>query len=215
MAAFIDDKRDKYEPLNGEGLDAAASAEPGEPEVAGEPTPAAQAVSEAERTSRKEELLGYDAQELAGTDAAEPDSDDDEDLGDKLREAGKVASHAALSAAMAATMSAALSAPPDPRVITLDEPVPIVQMYEAPKEETHIPQEDQAELRRERLRRILRMIRWALVAIFLIAAVVFGLLRGCASCSAGILAPPPQEEEGSGSAAGSAQAAGYIVPPVL
>ncbi|MBQ6395217.1 MAG: hypothetical protein IJH87_02590 [Atopobiaceae bacterium] len=113
-----------------------------------------------------------------------------------MEEIGRVAGHAALSAAMAVSMSAALHEPPRTDLIKLNEPVPIVRVLEEPKTQEKPAEAPKAEIdeNRESIRRLLRMLRFLVVALFLIAAMLFGLLRGCASCTAGVLAPPAEEE---------------------
>lgn len=116
---------------------------------------------------------------------------------DEATDIGKVAAHAALSTAMAASMSAALSEPPDASVMDLPEPVPIVRTLEEmdPEPEVQAPLvEDQEEIAARRREQLLKFLRYALIVVALLATVVFGAMKGCASCTAKtLMAPPPDQ----------------------
>ena len=172
---------------SGEGLAEETLPEEASPEDGpGEKTP----LSAASRIERAASVTGLVPPDADPTGMELPD----------METVGRVAGHAALSAAMAVSVSAALHEPPRTDLIKLNEPVPIVRVYEEPKKQekpAEAPKEEIDE-NRERIRRLLRMLRFLIVALFLIASLLFGLLRGCVSCTAGVLAPTAEEEGSEG-----------------
>lgn len=132
-----------------------------------------------------------------------PELEDEPDTDDGLAEkAGKVA----LSMLAATSLTAALAEPPRTDLMTVPEPTPIVMVLdetedEAPKDLV----EEQGEDEKQRLRRILRLLRLLIVALLLTAAIVFGVLKGCASCTATVLAPDEQEQQEQGEGQEQAQ----------
>ena len=101
------------------------------------------------------------------------------------------AAAALASGVVAASLVGALSEPPRADLITLPEPTPIVQTYQV--EEDAVPAEDKLDdVRTERWRRILRALRYLLLALALVATVLFGVLRGCAGAVGGVL---PSDED--------------------
>lgn len=113
-----------------------------------------------------------------------------------VRQAAETAGRVAASAVLATSLVAALSEPPKAELISLPEPTPIVQVY-SPYVDDIEPAEDDEEDETSRWKIILKILRYLAVALLVTAAVVFGALKGCAGCSAGLLLPddPPQQEQ--------------------
>ncbi|MBQ9057686.1 MAG: hypothetical protein IJ125_00715 [Atopobiaceae bacterium] len=100
-----------------------------------------------------------------------------------LDAAGKVA----MSAVLATTLAGALSQPPRRDLMTLPDPVPIIRVIEPPVVDVPADTDEEPDKRAERIKRLLKLLKFLVVALLLGAAVVFGALKGCASCSAGVL----------------------------
>ena len=87
---------------------------------------------------------------------------------------------------------------PGIELITLPEPTPIVQIYNPYVDDVEPEETEEDDAESNRWRRILKLLRMLAVALLIAASLAFGLLKGCASCSAGFLLPPddsPQEEQ--------------------
>ena len=131
-----------------------------------------------------------------GEDASAVEAAFDEDALDQeghplAEKAGKVA----LSVLAATSLTAALAEPPRTDLMTVPEPTPIVMVLDEAEDEVPEDQtEEQDEDENQRLRRILRLLRMLLIALLITAAIVFGALKGCASCTATVLTPDEQEQ---------------------
>ena len=112
--------------------------------------------------------------------------------------AAKAAGKVAAAAVLATSLTAVLSEPPRTELITLPEPTPIVQIYNPYVDDVEPEETEEDDAESNRWRRILKLLRMLAVALLIAASLAFGLLKGCASCSAGFLLPPddpPQEEQ--------------------
>ena len=119
------------------------------------------------------------------------------EFSEEAKELGKTAGKVALSAALATTLSAALAEPPNTDLMSLPEATPIVLVLEeeAEPEPPHEEAEaDEDDLRRQRFR---KMLKYLIIGLFLLAALLFGALKGCAACTATALLPPddPKQEQ--------------------
>lgn len=112
--------------------------------------------------------------------------------------AGKTAIAAALAGAVA-TGAAAVT----PDQINLPEPVPIVQVVDQDVDTPDSVVDDEAEKKTSAWKKILQILKFLLIAAFVIGALVFGVLQGCASC-AGTLGVPFVSSESSASSSGAA-----------
>ena len=120
------------------------------------------------------------------------------EFSEEAKELGKTAGKVALSAALATTLSAALAEPPNTDLMALPEATPIVLVLEEeaepepPHEEAEVDEDD---LRRQRFR---KMLKYLIIGLFLLAALLFGALKGCSACTATALLPhddPEQEQQ--------------------
>ena len=110
--------------------------------------------------------------------------------------AGKAAATAAMSTLLAASLVGALSEPPNTDQMTLPEPTPIVLVLQDEEPEEPVPEPDtDADEQNARWKRLLKLLRWLLIAALLVAMLVFGALKGCASCSAGLLLPEGEDQQ--------------------
>ena len=95
-------------------------------------------------------------------------------------------------------LSAALAEPPNTDLMALPEATPIVLVLEeeAEPEPPHEEAEaDEDDLRRQRFR---KMLKYLIIGLFLLAALLFGALKGCSACTATALLPhddPEQEQQ--------------------
>lgn len=109
---------------------------------------------------------------------------------------GKAAATAAMSTLLAASLVGALSEPPNTDQMILPEPTPIVLVLQDEEPEEPVPEPDtDADEQNARWKRLLKLLRWLLIAALLVAMLVFGALKGCASCSAGLLLPEGDEQQ--------------------
>ena len=120
------------------------------------------------------------------------------EFSEEAKELGKTAGKVALSAALATTLSAALAEPPNTDLMSLPEATPIVLVLEeeAEPEPPHEEAEaDEDDLRRQRFR---KMLKYLIIGLFLLTALLFGALKGCSACTATALLPhddPEQEQQ--------------------
>lgn len=105
---------------------------------------------------------------------------------DKLEEIGTKTVKVAASAVVATTLVGALAEPPNTDLMSLPEPTPIVQMYQAIDDDPLPDEDDEQDESQSRWKRILKALRYLLVALALVAGILFGALKGCA----GLLAAP-------------------------
>ena len=117
------------------------------------------------------------------------------DASASLDDVGKAAVKVAASAVLATTLVGALNEPPRTDLMSLPEPVPIIQMYEVVEDDGIADEDDQEDVSKEKWRKILRMLRYLLLALALVAAIAFGALKGCAGVVAGTLPPANEEQE--------------------
>ena len=110
---------------------------------------------------------------------------------DKVLEGAKQTAEAAGKTAVAAALAGAVAtgaAAVTPDQIHLPEPVPIVQTldYGSGADLPDAPADDTQDTKAAAWKRALTILKYALIALFAIAAFVFGMLSGCASCVAGL-----------------------------
>ena len=119
----------------------------------------------------------------------------DDELVDRLEKAGKTAVKVAASTVVATTLVSALAEPPHAEMMSLPEPTPIVQIYQAVDDEPVPDEDDETEDKTSRWRRLLRVLKLLLVALTLVGAVVFGVLKGCAGIVGVTLLPSSDERQ--------------------
>ncbi len=127
-----------------------------------------------------------------GTDKG---ADDRDELTDKLEGIGKTTVKVAASTVVATTLVGALAEPPNTDLITLPEPTPIVQMYQAIDDDPLPDEDDEQDESQSRWKRILKALRYLLVALALVGAILFGALKGCAGLLAAPLVPHDEEQQ--------------------
>ena len=133
------------------------------------------------------------------------------EFSEEAKELGKTAGKVALSAALATTLSAALAEPPNTDLMSLPEATPIVLVLEeeAEPEPPHEEAEaDEDDLRRQRFR---KMLKYLIIGLFLLAALLFGALKGCSACTATALLPHDDPEQEQQDDAGTASAAAPFI----
>ena len=120
-------------------------------------------------------------------------ADRKDDALDRLEEIGKTTVKVAASTVVATTLVGALAEPPNTDLMTLPEPTPIVQIYQAIDDDPLPDEDDEQDESRSRWCRVLKALKYLLVALALVAGILFGALKG----SAGLLAAPlvPHDEE--------------------
>lgn len=109
--------------------------------------------------------------------------------------AGKTVVAAALAGAVA---SGAAAVTPDK--IHLPDPAPIVQTADQGVDLPDSSVDDQAQKKTSAWKSIFKILKYALLALLFVAGIVFGIMKGCASCT-GQLAAPPADSSASSSAA--------------
>lgn len=148
-----------------------------------------------------EELVQTPEEAIAAADVPEDASDNAKASSDPLTTAGhaaKVVGQVAAATVLATSLAAVLSEPPRADLVTLPEPTPIVQVYNPYVDDIEPSESEEDDTESNRWRRLLRILRMLAVALLIAGSIAFGLLKGCASCSAGFLLPPddpPQEEQ--------------------
>lgn len=122
-------------------------------------------------------------------------------LGELTQAAGKTAVAAALAGAVA-TGAAALA----PEQIVLPDIPPMVQTLnvgtggDLPDSVLDEGQQDAA-TKSSIWEKIFQILKYALIALFVVAGVVFGVLQGCASCAGPLAVPGQSTQEASSSEA--------------
>ena len=114
---------------------------------------------------------------------------------DKLEEIGTKTVKVAASAVVATTLVGALAEPPNTDLMSLPEPTPIVQMYQAIDDDPLPDEDDERDESQSRWKRILKALRYLLVALALVAGILFGALKGCAGLLAAPLLPHDEEQQ--------------------
>ena len=121
------------------------------------------------------------------------------ELSEEAKELGKTTGKVALSAVLATSLAGVLQQPPNTDLMSLPEATPIVRVLEDEKPGVAPPEEDiEVDEAKERRQRLLKMLKYLLIALFLLAALLFGAMKGCTSCTAGALLPdddPKQEQK--------------------
>lgn len=114
---------------------------------------------------------------------------------DRLEEIGKTTVKVAASTVVATTLVGALAEPPNTDLMTLPEPTPIVQMYQAIDDDPLPDEDDEVDESKSRWRRVLKTLKYLLVALALVAGILFGVLKGCAGLLAAPLVPHDEEQQ--------------------
>ena len=123
-----------------------------------------------------------------------------EDELDRLDQAGRATVKVAASAVLATTLVGALSEPPHAEMMSLPEPTPIVQVYQAVDEDPLDDEDDEQDETQRRWRRLLKMLKYLLVALALVGTIALGALKGCAGIAGSFMLPKDddQQEQSSG-----------------
>lgn len=131
----------------------------------------------------------------AGTTARTADEAVQEERLDKLDKIGRATVKVATSAVLATTLASALSEPPHAEMMTLPEPVPIVQMYQATDDDPLVDEDDDQEKQASRWRRLLKALKYLLVALLFVGSLALGILKGCAGVVGTLLLPDDDEHQ--------------------
>ena len=110
-----------------------------------------------------------------------------------LDDIGRKTVKVAASAVLATTLVGALSEPPNTDLMSLPEPTPIVQMYQAVDDDPIPDEDDDEDEKAKRWVRILKILKMLFVALALAGTIAFGALKGCAGI-VGTLALPDGDE---------------------
>ena len=123
--------------------------------------------------------------------------DDNETQGTSaVSDAARKAGHAAMSVVLATSLASALSTPPNTDLVTLPEPTPIVQQYEPPVEEEVLPEEDEEAPSKEPFwKKLLRVLKYLLIAVLIVGTIVLGAVKGCTSCTGSLVAPTEESQQ--------------------
>lgn len=120
---------------------------------------------------------------------------DNDELVSRLNEAGKTAVKVAATTVIASSLAGALAEPPHTEMMSLPEPVPIVQQYQAFDDDV-VPDDDEDEDANEnKWRRLLRLLRYLLVTLALVGSIALGVLKGCTGLLTVPLAPHDEEQQ--------------------
>lgn len=137
-------------------------------------------------------MIAEGTEELDGIDLPLPH--DDERI-ERLDTMGRTAIKLAAAAVVATSLASALAEPPHTELMSLPTPTPIVRIYQ-PFDEDIVPDEDEQEDESSsRWRRLLKALKYLLVALALVASLALGLLKGCAGIAGGLLLPPAEDEQ--------------------
>ena len=118
------------------------------------------------------------------------------ELSEDAKELGKTTGKVALSAVLATSLAGVLQQPPNTDLMSLPEATPIVRVLEDEKPEVSPPEEEiEVDDAKEHRQRLLKMLKYLLVALFLLAALLFGAMKGCTSCTAGALLPDDDSKQ--------------------
>ncbi len=112
---------------------------------------------------------------------------------DRLDDIGRKTVKVAASAVLATTLVGALSEPPNTDLMSLPEPTPIVQMYQAVDDDPIPDEDDEDDESTKRWQRVLKILKMLFVALALAGTIAFGALKGCAGI-VGMLALPDSDE---------------------
>lgn len=105
----------------------------------------------------------------------------------------KVAGAAAIAAVLATTL--ATTPIHIDQAALLPEPTPIVQVIDMnPPDQA--PQTDDQEQQKAKIN-ILKILKYLVIALLVVAAVVFGAIKGCAACTGQAIAPIVQDDDSS------------------
>lgn len=114
---------------------------------------------------------------------------------DEARRVGAAVGTAAASAVLATSLVAALGEPPDVEMISLPEPVPIVQQHVVDDDDPDDDEDRRETSQASRWQRILRMLTYLLVALLLVAAILLGALKGCVGLAGPLFLSPSDSEQ--------------------
>lgn len=114
---------------------------------------------------------------------------------DRLEQVGRTTVKVAASAVLASTLASALAQPPHAEMMSLPEPTPIVQMYQAVDDDPLDDEEDEQDESQSRWRRILKVLKLLFVALALVGTIALGVLKGCAGIAGSLLLPPGDERQ--------------------
>ena len=123
------------------------------------------------------------------------DADVSEGTLEHLDELGRSTVKVAASAVLASTLVGALSEPPHAEMMSLPEPTPIVQIYQAVDDDPVDDEDDEQDESQRRWRRLLKALKYLLVALALVGSIALGVLKGCAGVAGSLLLPPEDEKQ--------------------
>ena len=116
-----------------------------------------------------------------------------EDKLDRLEDIGRETVKVAASTVLATTLVGALSEPPNTDLMSLPEPTPIVQMYQAVDDDPITDEDDEDDESSKRWARVLKILKMLFVVLALAGTIAFGALKGCAGI-VGTLALPDGDD---------------------
>ena len=118
-----------------------------------------------------------------------------EELLDRLDKMGQTTVKLAASAVVASSLVSALAEPPHAELITLPEPTPIVRVYQDYDDDVIPDEDDETDESTSRWRRLLKALKYLLIALALVGSILLGALKGCAGISTGLLLPHDDEQQ--------------------
>ena len=121
-----------------------------------------------------------------------------EESDDSLDNLKKAAGKAALATVLAGSITTGAAAITPDKVV-LPEATPIVQVYDDGSG-VDLPDsvsDDEQKSKSSILKKILQILKYALIALFFLAALIFGLLQGCAACAGNLGAPVDNDQQES------------------
>lgn len=116
---------------------------------------------------------------------------------DRLDEMGRSVVKVAASAVVATSLVSALQEPPRPELMSLPEPTPIVQMYEAFDEDPVPDEDDEQDETVSRWRRLLKVLKLLMIVLALAGSIALAVLKGCTGILAAPSVPDNEQEEQS------------------
>ena len=113
----------------------------------------------------------------------------------------KAAGTTAVAVVLATTLT---TAPIDEDAAQLPEPVPIVQVYHPPTpDQPPATVDDHADDKVSAKQKFMKALKYLLIALVLVAAIIFGVAKGCTACAGPVVVPggSDQSQEDSTSVA--------------
>ena len=105
----------------------------------------------------------------------------------------KAAGTTAVAVVLATTLT---TTPIDESAVQLPEPTPIVQVYQPPTpDQPPATADDQVDDKVSAKQKFLKALKYLLIALVLVAAIIFGVAKGCTACAGSIVVPGGDQNE--------------------